>query len=55
MDKEERKETPEEMIRALQGIFCTGRYKPYALIQEEYRKNQKHEEEQTNERTRTGK
>jgi len=45
-----RKETPEEMLRAMQEIFCTGRYKPFALLQEEIRKNKKREEKQTKER-----
>jgi len=44
---EERKETPEEMLRALQGIFCKGRYKPFDLLQEEYRKKKKYEKKQT--------
>jgi len=32
--KEEKKETPEEMIRSLQGIFCKGRYRSWALSPE---------------------
>jgi len=45
-----RKETPEEMLRAMQEIFCTGRYKPFALLQEEIRKNKKHEKKQAKDR-----
>jgi hypothetical protein len=29
------KETPEEMIRSLQGIFCTGRYRSWVFSIEE--------------------
>jgi len=45
-----RKETPEEMLRAMQGIFCKGRYKPFDLLQEEYRKKKKYEKKQTKNR-----
>jgi hypothetical protein len=27
------KETPEEMIRSLQGVFCKGRYRSWAFAQ----------------------
>ena len=37
----EKKETPDQMLRAIQGIFCRGRYSPFALFQEELRKNKK--------------
>jgi len=47
MEREDRKETSEEMLRSMQGIFCTGRYKPFALQQEEYRKNKNREKKQT--------
>jgi hypothetical protein len=30
---EEEKQTPEEMIHDLQGIFCTGRYRSWAASQ----------------------
>jgi anthranilate/para-aminobenzoate synthase component II len=30
---EEEKQTPEEIIRDLQGIFCTGRYHSWAVSQ----------------------
>lgn len=30
-------ETPEKMLKNLQSIFCKGRYKPFALLQEELR------------------
>jgi hypothetical protein len=33
-DGQERKETPEEMIRSLQGIFCKGRYRSWTARQE---------------------
>jgi len=55
MDKEERKETQEEMIRAMQEIFCKGHYKSFVLMEEKYRRNNNYEERQTNERARTGK
>jgi len=36
-----------EMIRDMQGILCTGRYRPFALQQEEYRKIKIREKRQT--------
>jgi hypothetical protein len=32
-DGKERKETPENMIRSLQGIFCKGRYRSWTVRQ----------------------
>jgi hypothetical protein len=32
-DGREGKETPEEMIRSLQGIFCKGRYRSWPVRQ----------------------
>jgi hypothetical protein len=32
-DGQESKETPEEMIRSLQGIFCKGRYRSWPVKQ----------------------
>ena len=29
--KKERKQTPEQMIRSLQGVFCGGRYRSWVL------------------------
>ena len=31
---EEKKQTPEQMIRSLKGIFCKGRYSSWALSKE---------------------
>ena len=31
--KQPSKETPEQMIRSLQGIFCKGRYRPWTFDQ----------------------
>jgi len=47
---EEKKETPEEMLRTIQGIFCKGRYKPFDLLQEEIRKINKRKKKQTTDR-----
>jgi hypothetical protein len=32
-DEPEGRETPEEMIRSLQGIFCKGRYRSWTVRQ----------------------
>ena len=42
-DDKEKKQTPEQMLRAMQGIFCKGRYKPFDLVQEEIRIKQRFE------------
>jgi hypothetical protein len=39
--KEGRKETIEEIIWAMQGIFCKWRYSPLVLLHEELRKEKK--------------
>jgi len=31
--KQPLKETPEQMIRSLQGIFCKGRYRSWTFVQ----------------------
>ena len=33
-NKSEKKQSPEEMIRSLQGIFCKGRYRSWVAAQE---------------------
>jgi len=32
--EEEEKETPEQMIRSLQGVFCGGRYRSWVFTRE---------------------
>jgi len=33
MPKQPLKETPEQMIRSLQGIFCKGQYRSWTFVQ----------------------
>jgi hypothetical protein len=32
--KQPSKETPEQMVRSLQGVFCKGRYRSWAYFQD---------------------
>jgi len=32
--KQPSKETPEQMVRSLQGVFCKGRYRSWASVQD---------------------
>jgi hypothetical protein len=32
--KQPSKETPEQMVRSLQGVFCKGRYRSWAYVQD---------------------
>jgi len=32
--KQPPKETPEQMVRSLQGVFCKGRYRSWAYVQD---------------------
>jgi len=36
--EKEEKETPEQMIRSLQGVFCGGRYRSWVLYQRNHKK-----------------
>jgi len=46
-EKLEAMEKQKKMIRDMQSILCTGRYRPFALQQEEYRKIKIREKNQT--------
>jgi len=32
--KKPSKETPEQMVRSLQGVFCKGRYRSWAFVRD---------------------